>query len=345
MGLFMNKFIGELDKKEISGKKILLRVDFNVSVSDGKILEKYRIKTQRKTIDSLIKSGAIIGLVSHITAVNSFASIANQVKEILERDFIFVPDCIGLEVENNLKNAKPGDIFLFENVRKYEGEKKNDPEFAKELAKPFDIYINNAFSVCHRNHASLVAITNFLPAYAGPLLVEEIGHLNKMLESPKENKTLIIGGNKIDTKLPVIKNFIDKAEHILIGGVITEDMLEKKFNIIFPKDYISENSAISDIGPETIEEYTGIINNSKIIIWNGPLGKTEEEKFSRGSEKISEAIINSKAFSVVGGGDTVAFLERMAIVDRFNYVSAGGGAMLEFLAGNKLPGLLALKHD
>lgn len=338
----MNKFIDELDKKEINGKKILLRVDFNVPVLDGKILEKYRIKIQRKTIDSLVNSGAIIGLVSHITAVNSFASIANQIKEILGCDFVFIPNCIGVEVENDLKNAKPGDIFLLENTRRYEGETKNDPEFAKELAKSFDIYVNNAFSVCHRNHASLVSITDFLPAYAGPLLIEEIGHLNKALKSPKENKTLIIGGNKIDTKLPVIKNFIDKAEHILIGGAITEDMLEKKSNVIFPKDYISKNGAISDIGSETIKEFVGIINNSKIVIWNGPLGKTEEEKFLHGSAKISEAIINSKVFSVVGGGDTVAFLEKMAIVDRFMYVSAGGGAMLEFLAGNKLPGITIL---
>ena len=338
----MTKFIDELDKKEISGKKILLRVDFNVPVSDGKILEKYRIKTQRKTIDSLINSGAIVVLVSHITAVNSFEFIASRIKEILGRDFIFIPDCTGVAVENSLKNAKSGDIFLLENIRKHNGEKNNDPKFAEELAKPFDIYINNAFSVCHRNHASIVSVTDFLPAYAGPLLVEEMAHLNKALKSPKERKTLIIGGNKIDTKLPVIKNFTDKAEYILVGGAITENMLEKNSNIIFPKDYISGNDIISDIGPKTIDEFTDIINKSKIIIWNGPLGKTEEEKFSRGSEKISEAIVDSKAFSVVGGGDTVAFLEKTEMINKFNYISAGGGAMLEFLAGNKLPGLAIL---
>lgn len=338
----MTNFTNELDKKELNGKKILLRVDFNVPVSDGKILEKYRIKTQRKTIDFLSDNGAIIGLVSHITAINSFETIANQIKEILERDFVFVPDCVGAEVENNLKNAKSGDIFLLENVRKYEGEIKNDPEFAKELAKPFTLYINNAFSVCHRNHASMVAITNFLPSHAGLLLIEEIEHLNKALKSPKENKTLIIGGNKMDTKLPAIKNFTDKAEHILIGGVITERVLEKNSCIIFPKDYILENGVISDIGPETIKKFTNIIDKSKIVVWNGPLGKTEEKKFSHGSKKISEAIVNSKAFSVVGGGDTVAFLERVAMVDKFNYVSAGGGAMLKFLAGDKLPGLAIL---
>ena len=156
---------------------------------------------------------------------------------------------------------------------------------------------------------------------------------------------MIIGGNKIDTKLPVIKNFVDKAEHILIGGAITEEMFEKNSRIIFPKDYISENGAISDIGPETIKEFVDTISKSKIIIWNGPLGKAEEDKFSIGSRKISAAIINSGAFSVVGGGDTVAFLEKMATIDKFNYISAGGGAMLEFLAGNKLPGLVALGYE
>jgi len=338
----MNSFTNESDKQELKEKKVLLRVDFNVPVSDGKILEKYRIKTQRKTIDYLISSGAIVGLVSHITAVNSFESVADQIREILGLDFIFISDCVGAEVENSLKNAKPGDIFLLENVRKYKGEEKNDTKFAKELTKPFALYINNAFSICHRNHASVVAITSFLPSHAGPLLVEEIGHLSKVLESPKENKTLIIGGNKIDTKLPVIKNFIDKAEHILIGGAITENMLEKNPSIIFPKDYISENGVISDIGPGTIKEFIDIISNSKIIIWNGPLGRTEIEKFSRGSEEISKAIVNSGAFSVVGGGDTIAFLEKEGLIDKFNYICTGGGAMLEFLAGNKLPGLSAL---
>jgi len=345
MGLSILKSIPDLTAKELYGKKILLRVDFNVPVLDGKISECYRIKTNKETIDFLINNGAIIGLVSHVTVVDSFKTIANQIKEILGVDLNFVGDCIGELVKISINNAKPGSIFLLENIRKYKNEEKNNSEFAKKLAQPFDIYINNAFSVCHRNHASLVAVTDFLPAYAGLLLIKEVDHLNRALKSSKENKTLIVGGNKIKTKLPIIKSFIDKTENILIGGAITEDMLEKDSHIIFPKDYISENGVISDIGPETIKEFADIINNSKIIIWNGPLGKIEDERFTDGSKKISEAIINSKAFSIVGGGDTVAFLERMKIVGKFNYVSTGGGAMLEFLAGNKLPGLTALGYE
>ncbi len=341
----MVKAITELAGKELFGKKVLLRVDFNVPMENGKISETYRIKANKETINFLINRGAIIGLVSHITAINSFEPILNQVKEVLSIDLDFINEYIGESVGTGLNSAKPGDAFLLENVRKYEGEEKNNINFAKNLADPFDLYVNNAFSASHRNHASLVAVTKFLPSYAGSLLLKEIFNLGKILKSPKEDKTLIIGGNKIDTKLPVIKNFIDKAEYILIGGAITENMFEKNSRVIFPKDYISENGVISDIGPETVKEFANIINSSKIIIWNGPLGKVEEEKFSIGSKKISEAIINSGAFSIVGGGDTIAFIEKMGLMDKFSYISTGGGAMLEFLAGDELPGLLALGYE
>ncbi len=365
----MIKAITDLSDKELYGKKVLLRVDFNVPVLNGKVSEYYRIRSNKETIDFLINKGAKVGIASHITAIDSFKTIADQIKEILGVDLDFINDCIGRSVETRLNSAKPGDTFLLENVRKYEGEEKNDINFAKNLAEPFDIYINNAFSASHRNHASLVAITNFLPFYAGFLLIKEIDSLNKALKSPKENKTLIIGGAKISTKLPVIKNFLDKAENILIGGAIAnvffkaknadtkksliddnflseaKKLLKENDNIIIPEDYIISDDMILDIGPEAINKFIKAIDASKMVIWNGPLGKVEEEKFSDGSRKISEAIINSNAFSIIGGGDTIAFLEKLSLVDKFNYVSTGGGAMLEFLAGNKLPGLLALGYD
>ena len=365
----MIKSIKELGEKELYGKKILLRVDFNVPVLDGKISEIYRIKAAKETIDFLINYGAIIGLVSHITAVNSFGPISNQIREILGVDFNFIDDCVGESIRTGLNSAKPGDIFLLENVRKYEGEEKNDINFAENLAKPFDLYINNAFSASHRNHASLVAITKFLPSYAGFLLVKEIEKLSSALNMPEGRKTLILGGAKIETKVPVIKNFLDKAENILIGGAIanvflkaknidikkslTDDnflpeakkLLEESDNVIIPEDYIISDDMILDIGPETTSKFIKAINTSKMVIWNGPLGKVEEEKFSIGSKKISEAIISSGAFSIAGGGDTIAFLEKLSLVDKFNYVSTGGGAMLEFLAGNKLPGLVALRYE
>lgn len=365
----MIKSISELGEKKMKDKKVLLRVDFNVPVENGKISETYRIKANKETIDFLINHGAIVGLASHITAIDSFEPILTQIKEILDINLNFINDCVGESIEVNLDNAKPGDIFLLENVRKYDGEEKNNYEFAKELAKPFDIYVNNAFSVSHRNHASLVAVTNFLPSYAGFLLLKEIEKLSSALNMPKDGKTLILGGAKIETKFPVIKNFLDKAENILIGGAIanvflkaknadikkslTDDnflseankLLEESDDIIIPEDYIMSDDMILDIGSKTINKFIKTINASKMVIWNGPLGKVEEEKFSSGSKEIAETIANSKAFSVVGGGDTIAFIEKNGLIDKFNYVSAGGGAMLEFLAGVKLPGLIALGYE
>jgi len=365
----MIKSIKELGEKELYGKKILLRVDFNMPIENGGISETYRIKANKETINFLIERGAIVGLVSHITAIDSFEPILNQIKEVLGINFNFINDCIGESVKTGLNSAKPGGVFLLENVRKYEGEEKNDINFAKNLAEPFDLYINNAFSASHRNHASLVAVTKFLPSYAGFLLIKEIKKLNGALDIPKSGKTLILGGAKIETKFPVIKNFLNKAENILVGGAIanvflkaknidikkslTDDnflpeakkLLEESDNVIIPEDYIISDDMILDIGPETTSKFIKAINTSKMVIWNGPLGKVEEEKFSIGSKKISEAIISSGAFSIAGGGDTIAFLEKLSLVDKFNYVSTGGGAMLEFLAGNKLPGLVALRYE
>jgi len=365
----MIKSIKELGEKELYGKKILLRVDFNMPIENGGISETYRIKVNKETINFLIERGAIVGLASHITAIDSFEPILNQIKEVLGINFNFINDCIGESVKTGLNSAKPGGVFLLENVRKYEGEEKNDINFAKNLAEPFDLYINNAFSASHRNHASLVAVTKFLPSYAGFLLIKEIKKLNGALDIPKSGKTLILGGAKIETKFPVIKNFLNKAENILVGGAIanvflkaknidikkslTDDnflpeakkLLEESDNVIIPEDYIISDDMILDIGPETTSKFIKAINTSKMVIWNGPLGKVEEEKFSIGSKKISEAIISSGAFSIAGGGDTIAFLEKLSLVDKFNYVSTGGGAMLEFLAGNKLPGLVALRYE
>ncbi len=342
----MIKSIAELTEKELYGKKVLLRVDFNVPVVDGKISETYRIKASKETIDYLLSRGAKITLLSHITSVPSFEPLIGQIWSIL-----------GTE-----------DFSLYENIRKYEGEEKNDADFAKNLAEPFDMYVNDAFSASHRTHASLVAITNFLPSYAGFLLIKELAKLNEALNTPKEGKTLILGGAKIETKFPVIKNFFDKAENILVGGAVANVFLKakgvdikksltddnffteagellKNFNFAIPEDYVIADNMILDIGPKTVENFMKIIQGSKMIIWNGPVGKVEEEKFSVGSKKIAEAIVNSDVFSIVGGGDTLAFLERIGLIDKFSYVSTGGGAMLEFLAGNKLPGLVVLGYE
>lgn len=363
----MMKSIAKLTEKDLNGKKVLLRVDFNVPVENGKIMEIYRINAAKETIDYLLSRGAIIALLSHITAIKSFEPVFNQIKKILGRDMKFISDCIGLKVKNNLNQAKPEDMFFLDNIRSYDGEEKNDKKFSKTLASPFDIYINDAFSASHRAHASVAAISKFLPSYAGLLMIKEVENLNKILKLPKKNKTLVIGGAKIETKFPVIKNFLDKAENILVGGAVANVFLKagntdikrslvdnnflneaKKLltdsNIIVPKDYIFSNDTILDIGPKTISKFSEIIKSSKIIIWNGPLGKTEVNKFTNGTRAIAESIVSTNAFSVVGGGDTIAFIEKNNFINKFSFVSTGGGAMLEFLASNKLPGLEALNY-
>lgn len=341
----MIKSITKLTKKELVGKKVLLRVDFNVPVENGKILEIYKIRAAKKTIDYLISRGAIITLLSHITAVESFEPLFGQIKTILQTE----------------------NFSLHENIRKYKGEEDNNEEFAKELTESFDIYVNDAFAVSHREHASISAITKFLPSYAGFLLVKEIENLTKVIETSREGKTLILGGAKIETKFPVIKNFLDKAENILVGGAVANVFLKargidikksltddkflkdaldllKEENLIIPEDHLVSNDMILDIGQKTIDKFVKIINESKMVIWNGPLGKAEAEQFANGTKKIAKAISNSGAFSIVGGGDTIVFLEKEKLIDKFSYVSTGGGAMLQFLAGSKLPGLEALGY-
>lgn len=341
----MIKSIINIGNKELHGKKVLLRVDFNMPVLDGKILDTYRISAHKETIDYLISRGAIITILSHSTAIDSFEPLLGQIKTIL-----------GTE-----------SFSLYENVRKFEGEENNDEEFARRLAKPFDIYVNDAFSESHRNYASVTSVTKFLPSYAGLLLVKEIENLEKVIKLPKENKTLIIGGAKAEVKFPVVENFLDKSENILVGGVVAniflkasginigESIAEDNFilkaknlllnkHIIIPEDFVIDNDMILDIGPKTAEKFSQIIKNSKFIIWNGPLGKTEIPEMSLGSKKVAEAIVGSGAFSVIGGGDTIAYLQKIDLIDKFSYVSTGGGAMLEFLAGNELPGLKALGY-
>lgn len=342
----MIKSITELTEKELSEKKVLLRVDFNVPVLNGKILDAYRIKAHKETINYLLRYGAKLTLLSHITAVESFEPLLDQIKTILQTD----------------------NFSLFDNVRKYSGEETNNEEFAKELADSFDIYINDALSVSHRNHASIVAITKFLPSYAGLLLLKEIENLIKVIKTPKKGKALILGGAKINTKFPVIKNFLDKAENILIGGAVANVFLKangidiqksltddkfledaknllKEENLVIPEDYIISDDMILDIGEKTTDKFVEIISKSKIVIWNGPLGKTEIPELASSTKRIAEAIIKSGTFSVVGGGDTIAFLDKNSLINKFSYISTGGGAMLEFLAGKTLPGLKALNYN
>jgi len=356
--------MNNLRQVDLKDKKVLLRVDFDVPVSgDGHIEEPLRIKKQKETIDYLVSHGAKVVMVAHISAVPSFASLIPQLHMLLDYEVNFIKAVP--EISSYLQNyAGPA---LLDNIRQNPGEEKNDPEFAKQLARGFDLYINNAFAVCHRNHASVSAITKTLPSYAGFLIEEEVAKLQDIVNATKNGKLLIMGGAKAETKIPVIKNFLDKADKILLGGVIANDVLKIKGQdvgdsvvdenasellvgldlnspqLVMPKDFNISDKKILDIGSETIKEFSEIIKNSKAIIWNGPMGMFEDDKFADGTNKIAQAITESSAMKIVGGGDTISAIDKIGLMDKFDFVSTGGGAMLAFLAGEKLPGLEALR--
>jgi len=372
----MLKFIERLNKKELDGKKVLLRVDFNVPVDEGEIVEIFRIKAAKETIDYLLKNGAKVVLVSHIEAIESFNPLVEQIGEILGQTLTLVP-LSELDSLDNLFNASP--ILLVDNIRQDRREVENDKEFARELAAGFDFYVSDAFAVCHRNHASVSAITEYLPSYAGFLIKKETQNLSEAIMAPAEGKVLVLGGAKISTKLPVIKNFLDKAEKILIGGALANNFFKTKGievgksvvdetvvdvaspKIVLPVDIvvtdnknskagnvmplgdIALNQMIIDIGPKSAEEFAKIIEEAEMVIWNGPMGLCEVEEFANGTEIVAQAVALARK-SVVGGGDTIAAANKFGLLDRYGFVSTGGGAMLEFLADKKLPGLEALGY-
>jgi phosphoglycerate kinase len=390
------KYIRNL--KNIKNKKVLVRFDFNAPIGKDGVVdnkEDWRIKAAFPTIEHLLEQGAKIILISHLGRPEankelriknqeySLRPVARRLKELLNRKIKFIDDCIGDKVKNEVEKMQKREIILLENLRFYKEEKNNDKEFAKELASLADIYINDAFSVSHRAHASVSAITKFLPSYAGLLLEKEIKILSDAIHNPKKPATIIIGGAKAETKLPVIKFLIDKFDHILTGGVVANVILKAKGidtgksllgnidineakkidlenkKLYMPFDVIVCNSKIKraelssvgkigddkilDIGPDTEELFSKIIADSKMIIWNGPMGKFENEKFSSGTKRIAEAIGKSKGYSIVGGGDTIMALDKFGYLGAADYICTGGGAMLEFLSGNNLPGIKALE--
>lgn len=357
---------------ELKDKKVLLRVDFDIPVSDkGQIEEVFRIKRQKETLDYLVDHGAKVVMVAHISDESvgqSFATLMPQLHMLLSYEINFLKTVS--EISAYLEHyAGPA---LLDNIRRPpvsgDGEKNNDPEFAKQLAAGFDIYVNNDFAVCHRNHASVSAITKILPSYAGFVVEEEIARLSVVVNSPKEGKVIVIGGAKAESKIPVINNFIDKADKILVGGVVANDILKERGLdigasiadenskellagldlsspvLVLPKDFVISENKILDIGPETEKEYSEILNNASMVIWNGPMGLFEKPEFAHGTKAVTEAMIFSKARKIIGGGDTITAVDALGLLGKFDFVSTGGGAMLAFLGGEKLPGLEALDY-
>ena len=378
-------------------KRVLVRCDFNVPLNEkGEVADDFRIKNSIPTIEYLIKKRARVILMSHLGNPGGKVAedlrlnpIQEKLMEYLDLSVTKAPDCVGSEIKKWISQMKPGEILLLENLRFHKEEKENDKNFAKELAELGDIFINDAFSVCHRAHASVVGVPKYLPSGIGFLLEKEIKNLSKIIEKPKKPVVIIIGGAKISTKAKVIEDFLKKADHLLLGGKIanfiliqkglligkipvalkTEEIVEKlelpnpklhlpvdgivslrelkdKENYIKVKalGQIKRGEDIYDIGPDTLKLFSKIIKEAKTIFWSGPLGMFEERFFEKGTKEIAISIAeNKKAFKVAGGGETVLAINRFGLLDKFDHISTGGGAMLEFLTEKKLPGLEVLK--
>ena len=361
--------IRKIQDVQLKNKKVIFRVGIDVSIENGHAKEKFKIEAVKKAADYLMEKGAKVAIMTYLGRPDgkkdmnfSLEQIKNDVEEILGYKIVFVSDCIGEEVKNAMDELKEGEIVLLENVRFYPGEgsvktgEEYDVEFAKKLAENFDIFVNDAFSQSHRSQASISGIPNFIPSYAGLLLQKEIEEMEKIKNDFAHPAVAIIGGAKIETKLPVIKFFEEKYDNILVGGKIANEALDQKKEfsekVILPFDFVDDRL---DIGPKSLEKYKEIILSAKTIVWNGPTGKFEEEKYAGSSNEILKTILEirtsnvhnghsmSMPYVVVGGGETLEILEKNKAMEKIDFVSTGGGAMLEYLGGGKMPGILCLK--
>jgi len=368
------------DIESLSGKRVLLRLDLNVPMSEGKILDDFRIKKAIPTIEYLNKKGAIVIIMAHLgdDGKESLAPVAARLKKYIPTlNFISMP-VFSDETEKIVYGLKKGDVVLLENIRREVGEKKNSPSFARALSRYGDVYVNDAFSVSHRPHASIIGITKYLPGYAGLQLVDEINNLSNAF-SPSHPFLFILGGAKFETKIPLVKKFIREADSVFISGALANDFFKvkgyeiglslvddgnfqipsllKHKNLLLPidvnvtknsksritkSDEIAPDETVVDIGPKSVELLKGLIEKAKFILWNGPLGKYESG-YGSATEEVLKLISKSKAHSVIGGGDTVALISKLKLEDKLGFVSTGGGATLDFLAKGTLPGIKVLK--
>lgn len=363
------KFLKEFD---FSDKRTLVRVDFNEPIINNRLTSDFKIKATLPTIKYLTGKGAKVILLTHLGRPDGkiveelrTGIIGQRVSRLLNRPVRKLNDCVGREVEEIIAEMKAGETVILENVQFYPGEKAKDPAYINSLAKLADFFVFDAFGQAHRDYASISGLPRALPGCAGSLCQKEIEALTRVLENPEHPLVIIIGGAKISTKMKVIKRFLATADSVLLGGalantalkakgvdtgksVVEDKMLGEAGEILgnpklhLPIDWIISDEMILDIGQQTIKEFGGIISSARTIVFNGPMGLFEKEQFSSGSGKIARAVAESDGCSLAGGGDTIALLEGLNLIKEIDHVSTGGGAMLEFLAGKKLPGLEAL---
>lgn len=381
---------------DLTGKRVLVRVDFNVPLEEGRITDDTRIRAALPTIKYLQEQQAKIILVSHLGRpkgqVNpkySLAPVAQALEELLGQPVIFSQEVTGAAVEEKARNLQPGQVMLLENVRFLPGEEKNDPQVAKELASLAEIFVNDAFGTAHRAHASTAGVADYLPAVAGMLLEKEIQVMGDALADPKRPFIAILGGAKVSDKIGVIKNLLTKVDHLIIGGgmantflkaqgynvgksLLEEDKVSlaqellseaqaKGVAVHLPEDVVvapsleqpdarqevavdavAEDRMILDIGPATARRFQEIIQTARTVVWNGPMGVFEVDAFAKGTEAVAKAMAQVDGVTIIGGGDSVAAVEKVGVGDKMTHISTGGGASLEFLEGKELPGVAAL---
>jgi len=337
----------------VSSKRILARCDFDVPIDEkGNILDDFRIKQSLPTIKYLIERRAKIILMGHMGRPDGKVVPELKLDKVAEKlsGYLNIPvakadDCIGPEIEGVANSLEDGGILLLENLRFHEEETSADLEFAKKLSYLGDIYVNNAFGVCHRNNASITGIPQFLPNCMGLLLEEEITTLGRIMKSPELPMIAVVGGKKVETKAKFIDNISEVADFVIVSGLIAKEITEKNIKFRHPEKIIvpTGDLAALDINEESIKIFCEKISLAKTVLWNGPFGKFEEKKYATGTLSIAKAILESGAFSVVGGGETVEFINKQGMIDKFSHVSTGGGAMLAYLSNEELPGLSALE--
>ena len=387
-----------VDEVPVQGKRVLVRVDFNVPVDDQRaITDDTRIRAALPTIQYLVGEGAKVILVSHfgrpkgqVNSKYSLAPVVERLTELLGQTVLFARDCIGEAVLQQVSSLQDGQVLLLENVRFHPEEEKNDPIFAQELAKLAELFVNDAFGTAHRAHASTEGVSHYIPAVAGFLMQKEVETMGKALQSPERPFVAIIGGAKVSDKIGVIENLLAKVDALIIGGgmantflkaqgykvgksLVEEDkvelagqlinkaqeqgvLLELPIDVLAAKAFeaeapfrsvtiseIAEDEMALDIGLASSEKFARHIVNARTVVWNGPMGVFEMPAFAKGTEAVAQAVAACSGITIVGGGDSVAAVEKMGLAAKLTHISTGGGASLEFLEGRILPGVAALQ--
>ena len=327
------------EQADVTGKTVIVRADFDVPTENGQITDKTRIEKSLPTLKKLHEMGAKLFIISHLGRPEG-----RQPEFSLKIVLPILEEALGEKIafQETLDEKIDGNVVLLENLRYWPEEEANDETFAKKLASFGEVYVNECFSAAHRAHASVEALPRLLPSYFGLELFKEVSELEKIFKNPQHPLVAIIGGAKIETKLPAITNLAKIADKVLVGGKLMLEVAGTKLpdNVTVAGDDIDTK----DIGPQSIATFGQEIALAKMIVWNGPMGMYEEEKYREGTLKLAQIIGESSAYKIVGGGDTISALDELKMLDKMDFVSVGGGAMLEFLGGNHLPALEALGY-